>query len=142
MERNSDSFPCRWCWLHRSKTVCAFAMALWIYSLIGAVFQMRGSLHPNPDWLLVPGCGIGIWFFANCVAECKQRSERLFYCIGIVEISIIAVRAVIPMSKAGMLWSFGLAEATLSVIGVVLSGIILMWHFRVRTSAPTDPEKL
>lgn len=130
-ENNQLPVPCRGCWLHRSRALCVLAMALWIYLLTSEILEMRGILHPKADWLVILISGPGIWVSVILAKECNQLLERLFYCILAVLMSIITARAVIPMSEAGM-WFCEFTNATLSAIGVVLSGAILLWHFRTR----------
>jgi hypothetical protein len=137
----SNQLPLPWkgCWLHRSRAICVLAMAFWIFPLTEAVLEITGILHPKVDWLAVPLYGVGIWFFATLVTDCKRRLERLFYCIGIVQMSIVAAHAAIPMSAVVTRFC-EFADATLSAIEIVLSGTILLWHFRKRMDGSDSRE--
>ena len=139
----SNELPLPWkgCWLHRSRAICVLAMAFWIYSLIATVLEMTGILHAKVDWLVILVSGPGIWFSIVFAKECNQRLERFVYYIWAVQMSIISARAVIPMSEAGMwLWFCEFMAATLSAIGIVLSGIILLRHFRKRVDGSDSRE--
>jgi hypothetical protein len=141
MEPSSNTSPCRGCWLHRSIAMCVSAIAFWIYWLIVAALEMMGVFHPKADWLLVPAYGVVIWLFATFAAECKQRLERWFYCVGIAQEAILAACAAIPMLDVGRrLWFCEFMNATLSAIEIVLSGTILLWHFRTRMDGSHSKE--
>jgi len=130
-QSNQLPLPWRGCWLHRSRATCVLAMAFWTFPLTGAVLEITGTLHPKVDWLAVPVYGVGIWLLATLVTDCKRRLERLFYGIGIVQMSIVAAHTAIPMSAVVTRFC-EFADATLSAIEIVLSGTILLWHFRKR----------
>ena len=133
MKPNSDTLPCRGCWLHRSRAICVLAMAFWMYSLTGAILEMTGTFHPKADWLVILCSGPGIWFAAIFARECNQRLERLIYCVLAVQMSIISARAVIPISEVALrLWFCESVNATLSAIEIVLTGTILLSHLRTR----------
>lgn len=141
MELNSNTSPCRGCWLHRSIAICVFAVAFWIYWLIVAALEMMGVVHPKADWLLVLVYGVVIWFFATCAIECRQHLERWFYCVGIAQEAILAACAAVPMLDVGRrLWSCEFIDATLSVIEIVLSLKILLWHLRTRMDGSDSKE--
>ena len=140
-QKNQLIFPRIQCLLHSSRAICVLAIAFWTYSLTGAVLEITGILHPKMDFdvavLLI--YGVGIWAFATFAKDCKRRLERLVYCIGIVQMSILATHAVFPASTAVTRFS-QFADATLSAIEIVLSGTILLWHFRTRMGAPDTRE--
>lgn len=127
------------CLLHSSRAICAVAIAFWASSLTLAVLDIMGILHPKVDLSFILVYGVGIWFFATLAKDCKQRLERLIYCIGVVQMSILATHAVIPASMAVTRFS-QFADAALSAIEIVLSGAILLWHFHTRIDGSDSRE--
>lgn len=122
------------CWLHRSRTVCLLALAFWTFSLtkLALGMGMLNTLHPTEDRLAKLGYAMGIWLFAMLARNCKQLSERLFYCIGVLYFGVVGIRGVIPMSGASVWICSSLGEA-LSAIEIMISAMIIFWHFRVGT---------
>lgn len=125
-----NALPSRGCWLHRSRAICVFVVAFWTYLLTASVLEIIGTLHPSAHRILLPLWGLGIWSFATCAAQCRQRVERLFYYVGIVQMSILAFHDVIPTSVVVTRFS-QFADAALSAIEIILTLAILLWHFRV-----------
>lgn len=138
-QKNQLNLPRIQCLLHSSRANCVFAIAFWTCTLTFAVLDITGILHPKVELSSILVYGVGIWFFADLAKDCKQRLERLIYCIGVVQMSILATHAVIPASIAVTRFS-QFADATLSAIEIVLSGAILLWHFRARMDGSDSRE--
>lgn len=138
-QKNQLNLPRIQCLLHSSRAICVVAIAFWTFWLTFAVLDITGILHQKVDLWSIPAYGVVIWSFATLAKDCKQRLERLIYCIGIVQMSILATHAVIPASMAVTRFS-QFVDAALSAIEIVLSATILLWHFRTRTGASDTRE--
>lgn len=138
-QKNQLVLPHIQCLLHSSRASCVFAIAFWTCTLTLAVLEITGIVHSKVDLSSILVYGVAIWLFATFAKDCKQRLERLIYCIGVVQMSILAIHAVIPASIAVTRFS-QFADATLSAIEIVLSGAILLWHFRTRMDGSDSRE--
>lgn len=99
------------------------------------MLDIAGILHQKVDPSIL-AYDVCIWCFATLAKDCKERLERCIYCLGVVQMWILATHAVIPTSTAVTRFS-QFADATLSAIEIVLSATILLWHFRARMG-PSD----
>ena len=82
---------------------------------------------------------MGVWFFAELARQCRQRLERLFYCIGMVDCIILSALAVIPMSTVAT-WVFYFLNVGLCATEIALSAAVILWHSHVRTREPDSQQ--
>ena len=121
------------CWLYRRRSIALFALAFWIYAFIHGVLRLSGAGAPHVvrGRLVALIYFVGIWLFGSLAKSCKRPLERSFYLIGLVPFVVLGACAVSPLSESGI-WALLLLNAVFSAIEIVLSGAIVLWHFRTR----------
>lgn len=123
----------RECWLHRSRAICAFALAFWTLVFLLSVGDLAGisAIRPQMDRISIVAYTSGVWLFGQLADRCGQKLERLFYMVGAGDSLILCARAAISM-PGRVLWVGRFLNAALSATEIALSGAIILWHFRSR----------
>ena len=113
------------CPLHSNRVVCLCAMLVCSAALVVDV----NVPHDFVDYWGTYGAAACIFVFFDAARCCKRPMERSFYCVCLAYCLIFGIQSTIPMSGAASR-TCQLVRIALCAIGIALSGLILVWHFR------------